>query len=162
MIEKKDAFLNDKLMLTEEILNDPRVFKIWFINAYMNQFNEYPLLDNYEIKSLIKMKNYSIDEYMQVISHYTSMSLYGQDISKRILDGTRKQEVCLISKITCYILVKRMSFSKMGVARVMLKNHATVIHHCRTVEGFLNFDKEFVKKFEEILKVLRSRGIIIS
>ena len=56
-----------------------------------------------------------------------------------------------------YLLNKKtkISLSKIGM-RVGRKDHATVLHSCRTIRNLLQTDKEFRKQIEEIEKEIES------
>ncbi len=57
--------------------------------------------------------------------------------------------------VTCYLLYKNLNLSTIEVGHIMFRNHASVLHSCRLVEGMYLWPKMYatdlaiIKKIEE-------------
>lgn len=52
--------------------------------------------------------------------------------------------------VLCYILHKKQGLSSTATGEYLKLNHATILHHCKKVEGLLETDKEFKEKFKQL------------
>lgn len=65
------------------------------------------------------------------------------NITLEELEGTkRKANIVGGKRMFFYFLRKHYFLPYMKIADVFDMNHATVIHHCRTMKGYLEYDKE--------------------
>ena len=61
------------------------------------------------------------------------------------------REVVEVRSIVMYLLHRYLGITSTEVARIFDKNHATVLHNCNKVQGFMDIDKEYkilVNKFK--------------
>jgi chromosomal replication initiation ATPase DnaA len=149
----------------EFVINDKKLFKEWFINTYNQQFNEKPLviteIDIKELKEVEKEKEKEqINKYLREVTKVVSVSLFDRDLTNGVLGKGRSQDVILVRKISLYIVCNMLKFSKPYTGEVINKDRTTVLHHCKTINGFLKVDKVFYMKFDQILKTLGEKGLV--
>lgn len=149
------------VLLNEETVKDQDKFKTWFIKAYMKQFGFPPDISTNDVIGSLQDREKKIKEYFSEVLRCVSISLYKEDISIKVFEKTRVEEVCTMRKIVCYIMVQRLKFSKSSVGRLIGKDHSTVVYYCRKVDDFMSFDKEFRKKMERVVKMLIDNGIVV-
>jgi len=61
------------------------------------------------------------------------------------------REIVEARSVVMYLLHRYLGMTSTEVARIFDKNHATVLHNCNKVEGFMDIDKnykELVNKFK--------------
>tara|TARA_R110002020_G_scaffold2532_3_gene12142 strand:- start:3500 stop:4108 length:609 start_codon:yes stop_codon:yes gene_type:complete len=93
---------------------------------------------------------------IDVICDYFHVSL---DI---LSSKTRKREICEPRQITMYLLRKHTSLTCKSIASIFSKDHATVIHGCKSISNLIQVDRELKKnigKIEDILEV-RDRDLL--
>jgi len=151
----------DDLVVRREIFGDRENFKRWFISTYYQNFNEIPDVTTMDVIKSIRKRRNNIEKYFASVVNCVSKVLYNEDFSNMIFEKTRKGEVVLIRKMSSYIMVKKLKFSLCSVAKVMGKNHATIIHHCKSMQDILEVDFDLKKKFKLIEIMLIEEGIII-
>ena len=54
-------------------------------------------------------------------------------------------------KIAMYILHKQYNIPCVKVGNIFKKDHATVLHACRSISGFAEFDREFRNKVNNLV-----------
>ena len=96
-------------------------------------------LSSYEKKSV------TIDNIIKVVSEY-----YGVEVSA-INTRSRKREVVLVRQVAMFLAKKHldMSTSKIG-QYVGNRDHATVLHACKTITNLAETDKQFRNELNEI------------
>ena len=102
-------------------------------------------LTTYEKKSI------TIDDIIKTVSGY-----YGVEVSA-INTRSRKREVVLVRQVSMFLAKKYldMSTSKIG-QYVGNRDHATVLHACKTVANLADTDKQFRNELNEIDLALQS------
>ena len=71
---------------------------------------------------------------------------------------TRKREVVRARQIAMYMAKKYTEFSSSRIGAVIgKKDHATVLHACKTIEDQLAVDKAFGQEVKEIEEIIRKR-----
>ena len=102
-------------------------------------------LSSYEKKSI------TIDDIIKTVSSY-----YGVE-ANAINTRSRKREVVLVRQVAMYLAKKYldMSTSKIG-QYVGNRDHATVLHACKTVTNLADTDKQFRNELNEIDLALQS------
>ncbi len=101
--------------------------------------------------SCYEKKVITIDEIIKKVSDY-----YGVEVSA-INTRSRKREVVLVRQISMYLAKKYldMSTSKIG-QYVGDRDHATVLHACKTITNLADTDKQFRTELNEIDMSLQS------
>ena len=96
-------------------------------------------------------KNITIDDIIKTVSGY-----YGVEVSA-INTRSRKREVVLVRQVSMFLAKKYldMSTSKIG-QYVGNRDHATVLHACKTVANLADTDKQFRNELNEIDLALQS------
>lgn len=96
-------------------------------------------------------KTITIDEIIKKVSDY-----YGIEVNA-INTRSRKREVVLVRQIAMYLAKKHldMSTSKIGMY-VGNRDHATVLHACKTITNLYDTDKQFRTELNEIENSLQS------
>ena len=89
----------------------------------------------------------SIDYIQKVVSDYFDLSI------EQLKSKTRKREVVQARQIAMYFS-KQMTKSSLATIGMHCggKDHATVLHACRTVNNLVDTDKRFKAYVEEIEK----------
>lgn len=102
-------------------------------------------LTTYEKKSI------TIDDIIKTVSSY-----YGVEVSA-INTRSRKREVVLVRQVSMFLAKKYldMSTSKIG-QYIGNRDHATVLHACKTVANLADTDKQFRNELNEIDLALQS------
>ena len=147
-----------------ELIKDKELFKDWFVRTYVKNFNEVPEIKNYDIKFLKEIEKErekeQIDKYLKDIIEIVSFSLFEEDLTNKVLQKGRHYDINLVRKISIYIMCEILKFSKANTGEMINKNRTTVIHHCKTINGFLKVDKVFYMKFVQILRTLGEKGLV--
>jgi chromosomal replication initiator protein len=96
-------------------------------------------------------KSITIEEIIKTVSDY-----YGIEVSA-INTRSRKREVVLVRQISMYLAMKYldMSTSESGLY-IGKRDHATVLHACKTIENLAETDKQFRTELNEIDLALQS------
>ncbi|MDR1878519.1 MAG: chromosomal replication initiator protein DnaA [Bacteroidales bacterium] len=93
----------------------------------------------------------SIDYIQKVVCDYNKTNV------STLFSLSRKRDVVLIRQISMYFSKK---YTKFSLAQIGLqcgnKDHATVLHACRTVENLIKTNPDFREKMEEIDVILKS------
>ena len=77
------------------------------------------------------------------------------NISLEQLEGTkRKANIVSGKRMFFYFLRKHYFLPYLKIAAVFKMNHATVIHHCRQMKGYLEYDKE------SMIQYIRVRDLV--
>jgi len=146
--------------LSNSMLNDPVLFKRWFIKSYISIFNHNPEITFDEVSEIMIGQNKDALKLMKEIARVSSLVLYGEDLSIEIFSKSRNGRFCQLRRITAYIMCKKLNFSVTYIGRLMSKDHATVIYHCRTVKNWLEVDRVFQERFNQVLRQLKNNQII--
>ncbi len=94
--------------------------------------------------------------YDSIIEKVIDIVCAHEGISINVINlNTRKREIVQARQISHYLL-KSMSGLPLSVIgwEVGKKDHSTVLHSCKTISGYLDVDKEWRKKINEIEKKL--------
>jgi len=99
----------------------------------------------------------TIDQIQKIVSDYFNMSIELLQLK------TRKREIVQARQIAMYFskLLTKDSLAFIGKC-IGNKDHATVLHACRTVNNLIDTDKKFKFDVEEIGKILVRYTPIIS
>ena len=90
-------------------------------------------------------KQITIDSIKEAVCGY-----YGLDVS-RLLERTRKREVVVARQMSMYLAKKYTSLSLAGIGDILgKKDHATVLHACKTISEQVGVDKKLRSDLEEI------------
>ena len=96
-------------------------------------------LSNYEKKSI------SIDNIIKVVSDY-----YAVEVSA-INTRSRKREVVLVRQVAMFLAKKHLDMSTAKIGQYIGKrDHATVLHACKTIANLAETDKQFRNELNEI------------
>ena len=90
-------------------------------------------------------KQITIDSIKEAVCGY-----YGLETS-RLLERTRKREVVVARQMSMYLAKKYTTLSLAGIGDVLgKKDHATVLHACKTISEQVGVDKKLRSDLEEI------------
>jgi len=157
---KEIKIMDDSTNCLKDISRDPILFKKWFIKTYIENFNHNPEITFNEISEIMIGQNTDVSKLMKEITKIISLVLYGEDLSIEIFSKSRNGRFCQLRRITAYIMCKKLNFSVTYIGRLMSKNHATIIYHCKTVTDWLLVDRVFQERFNQIMKQLKYHQII--
>jgi chromosomal replication initiator protein len=95
-------------------------------------------------------KEVSIDYIQKVICDYFHISL------EQLNSRSRKREIVQARQLAMFFSKEHTNASLAAIGMACgNKDHATVLHACRTVQNLLDTDKEFRQQFKEIEKRIR-------
>lgn len=88
-------------------------------------------------------------------------SYYGVDVSFMKYE-TRKREVVKCRHVSMYLLKKHSSMSLSVLGAEFNKDHATVLHAVRTINNYMEWDRDLRKEIQELEKIvlLKSSSMI--
>ena len=91
----------------------------------------------------------SIDQIQQVVSDYFSMDV------ETLQSKTRKRHIVQARQLAMYFSKKltKASLASIGT-QIGKRDHATVLHACKTVDNLASTDKQFNKYVEDLHKKL--------
>ena len=96
-------------------------------------------------------KTITIDEIIKTVADY-----YGVEVSA-INTRSRKREVVLVRQVAMYLAKKHLDLSTSKIGQyVGNRDHATVLHACKTVTNLADTDKQFNSELNEIDRILQS------
>jgi chromosomal replication initiator protein len=95
-------------------------------------------------------KEISINQIQKIVSNYFSMS------SEMLQSKTRKREIVQARQIAMYFSksLTKSSLASIG-SQIGGKDHATVLHACKTINNLMYTDKHFKNQISEIEKKLK-------
>ena len=157
---EKTEIKKEKVIVPDDIINDRNKFKKWFMKTYLNRFDEIPQFNTFEIVSALREEEQNVDDFFREVISTISIILHNEDISSSVYEKCRKREVVMIRTIASYIMCEKIGFKKVSVGRILGKDHSTIVHHCRTVRGYLKVDKKFEAEFNRIIMMLKSKKIL--
>jgi len=99
------------------------------------------------VEKLIKhtKRELSVDYILQVVSDY-----FRTDV-KNVLSNSRKREVVQVRQVAMYFARQMTKTSCKGIgAQLGKKDHATVLHACRTVNDLMSIDRRFKIQMQEL------------
>ena len=108
-------------------------------------------LTNKVVKKAVKIEEKSItpEKIQNTVSNYFSIEL------KDIHSQSRKQEIVKARQITMFLYKKHTNYSFAHIGSLVGKrDHATVLHACRTVQDLIDIDKSFRSAMVEIENLL--------
>ena len=93
----------------------------------------------------------SVDYIQKVVCDYFKVSI------SNMFSASRKRDIVQARQVTMYFVKKytELSLAQVGV-HCGNKDHATVLHACRTVENLKTSDKKYRDQLEDIDKILRN------
>jgi chromosomal replication initiator protein len=104
------------------------------------------------VDKLIKntKKEISIDYIQKVVCNYFNLS------AEQLINNTRKRETVQARQIAMYFSksLTKCSLATIG-SQIGGKDHATVLHACKTVNNLIDTDKTFRHQIEEIERKLK-------
>lgn len=98
----------------------------------------------------IEKKQISPEQIQEVVCAYYQVE------PKAFLSNSRKREVVQARQVSMFLCKKYtdLSFNRIGELNGK-KNHATVLHACKTVKGYLETDKQMKSEIDEIENMLK-------
>lgn len=75
-----------------------------------------------------------------------SKEIFGLDILK----NTRKREFADIRMITAHIIKNHTKLSLKEIGKILGKDHASVVHYCKTTEILLKNNSQFKEKYRQL------------
>ena len=104
------------------------------------------------VNNFIKISNKTItpEKIQNTVSNYFKIDL------KDIHSKSRKQEIVKARQIAMFLCKKHTNYSFAHIGSIVGKrDHATVLHSCRTVQDLLDIDKAFRSVMNEIEILLK-------
>ena len=104
------------------------------------------------VKKSVKIEEKSVtpERIQNTVSNYFSIDL------KDIHSKSRKQEIVKARQITMFLYKKHTNYSFAHIGSLVGKrDHATVLHACRTVQDLIDIDKSFRSAMVEIENLLK-------
>ena len=99
-------------------------------------------------------KAVTIDDILKVVCKHFDLE------PAAIHTKSRKREVVQARQIAMYLAKNHTDFSTSKIGKFIgNKDHATVLHACKTVKGQLEVDKSFNAEVQEIEALLKRKGI---
>lgn len=96
-------------------------------------------------------KTITIDEIIKKVSDY-----YGIEVSA-INTRSRKREVVLVRQVSMYLAKKHLDLSTSKIGQYIgNRDHATVLHACKTITNLADTDKQFRTELSEIDNALQN------
>ena len=90
-------------------------------------------------------KTITIDDIIKTVSEY-----YGVEVNA-INTRSRKREVVLVRQVAMYLAKKHLDMSTSKIGKYIGdRDHATVLHACKTITNLADTDKQFRVELEEI------------
>ena len=122
----------------------------------MKQFNKVEQLIANSSKDVYE--NQLVDFIKQVVCTY-----YKVDI-EQLLTTTRLRLVVKARQVVMYLLCVNSKIPKVNIAKRFNKDHSTVIHSKKTIEGYLEWDKELSKEVNELqnLIIMKAKSYVNS
>lgn len=107
------------------------------------------------IKQVVKcaeIKPVTLDEIIKkVCDHYKVET-------NAIQASSRKREVVIVRQVAMYLAKKYTSYSSKKIGKLIgNKDHATVLHACKTIQGEIDVNKSFQTELQEIESSLKIR-----
>ena len=98
----------------------------------------------------IEKKKLTVDSISEVVCKHFNIK------TELLQTASRKREIVQARQVAMYLskLYTEMSLAQIG-AVIGKKNHATVLHACKTVKDQLQVDKSFRDDLDEIEKILK-------
>ncbi len=98
----------------------------------------------------IEKKKVTIDSISEVVCKHFNIK------TELLQTASRKREIVQARQVAMYLskIYTELSLAQIGSV-IGKKNHATVLHACKTVKDQLQVDKAFRDDLEEIEKVLK-------
>lgn len=98
-------------------------------------------------------KAVTIDDILKVVCKHFDLE------PSAIHTKSRKREVVQARQIAMYLAKNHTDFSTSKIGKFIgNKDHATVLHACKTVKGQLEVDKSFHAEVQEIESLLKKRN----
>ena len=99
------------------------------------------------IEKLIKhnKREVSVDYILKVVSDYYQID------EAEVMSNTRKREIVQVRQVAMYFAKQLTKTSLKGIGTQLgKKDHATVLHACRTVTNLMDIDKRFKMQVEDL------------
>lgn len=109
-------------------------------------------LANQVIDTVVKNspREISVDYIQKVICEYFSIA------PDMMSSNTRKREIVQARQLAMFFSKKHTKFSLAAIGQQLgNKDHATVLHACKTVKNLIDTDKNFKKSVEEIENIIK-------
>jgi chromosomal replication initiation ATPase DnaA len=71
-----------------------------------------------------------------------------------VISNSRKMEYTAPRHLFCYILRFHYGMKVVAIGRILIKDHTTVLHACKTIEYYLEYDKILQRNYATLLEVL--------
>jgi len=102
---------------------------------------------NYWIRPAIKYEKPTIEVIISKVCNYFNVPREVIFQKKRVRDVNEARSIIM------YLLHKYLEMTSTEVGRILKKDHATVLHACKKIDGFMDIDsnyKELVNSFKTI------------
>lgn len=89
-----------------------------------------------------RTKENDINALIKRVCQYYTISEKELKSNRRLREYTEPRQICM------YIIHKHYNLSCTRTAQIFNKNHATVLYASNTIEGYMQFDKEYKQRIE--------------
>lgn len=120
-----------------------------FISFCIRKFNDIRNeIENFDFKYLeVKDEAVSIDTIQSIVCSYLNVPI------EMLQSDTRKREVVLARQVAMFFSKSRTKASLATIgSHIGDKDHATVLHACKTVNNLIETDRKFRNQIDEINK----------
>ena len=117
------------------------------------QPDDRPALDQTGVSRVVKLekKQVSVESIQDVVCKYNNLELAA------IQTNSRKREIVQARQVTMYLAKKYTDSSFSHIGKIVGKrDHATVLHACKTVRDQIETNKSFRSSVEEIEALLKA------
>ena len=90
-------------------------------------------------------KDLKLESVIRVVCENYDVTIDALKGKSRIKDVVEARQICF------YILHKKMKLKSVAVGDMFNKNHATVLHSCRTIENFMIHEIALKNKINDII-----------
>ena len=98
-------------------------------------------------KSPKKKKIYTVSQIQEIVSEWANVSI------EMINKNTRERKIVELRQITMYLAKNNTIGSLAGIgSQCGGKDHATVMHACKTVSNLIETNREYLEKYSELFK----------
>ena len=84
-------------------------------------------------------------------------------ITQDDLEGNRRMSnIVAARRMFFYFLRRHYYLPYMKISDVFNMNHATVIHHCKTMKGYLDYDKECILEYIKVRDIVFEQNSFVT
>jgi chromosomal replication initiation ATPase DnaA len=97
---------------------------------------------------------FDLDDKYNIIENKFSAALLYLKTNESIITGrSRKEEIVKLRSFICYYFIQ-YGLSQSQTGYLVLRDHSTVLHHKRSLDGLFTYDKELRNEYSEFKKFM--------